>query len=64
MLMKQSEASDMKAMLDAFLRAVDEGDASPDILSEPNDATIKAINELENGQTTHCSSYEDYISKI
>ena len=54
----------MKAMLDAFLRAVDEGDASPDILSEPNDATIKAINELENGQTTHCSSYEDYISKI
>ena len=61
MLMKQSDASDMKAMLDAFLRAVDEGDASPDILSEPNDATI---NELENGQTTHCSSYEDYISKI
>ena len=62
--MKQSDASDMKAMLDAFLRAVDEGDASPDILSEPNDATIKAINELENGQITHCISYEDYISKI
>ena len=54
----------MKAMLDAFLRAVDEGGASPDILSEPNDATIKAINELENGQITHCISYEDYISKI
>ena len=61
MLMKPSCESDTKAMLDAFLRAVDEGGASPDILSEPNDATI---NELENGQTTHCSSYEDYISKI
>ena len=64
MLMKPSCESDTKAILDAFLRAVDEGGASPDILSEPNDATIKAINELENGQTTHCSSYEDYISKI
>lgn len=61
--MRQCDKNDMETKPDVFLGAV-EDEATPGVLSEPNDATIKAINELENGQTTHCSSYEDYISKI
>ncbi len=45
MLMKQSDASDMKAMLDAFLRAVDVGDASPDVEDFDPEAFIANLNK-------------------
>lgn len=43
--MKPSCESDTKAMLDAFLRAVDEGDASPDVEDFDPEAFIANLNK-------------------
>ncbi len=34
------------------------------VIEEPNDATIAAMKELENGGGTRCNSFEEYLKAV
>ncbi|MBO7416704.1 MAG: hypothetical protein J6U22_09025 [Bacteroidaceae bacterium] len=34
------------------------------VIEEPNDATLKAMEEIRNGGGTHCDSFEDYLKAV
>lgn len=34
------------------------------VIEEPNDATLKAMEEIRNGGGTRCDSFEDYLKAV
>ena len=34
------------------------------VIEEPNDATLAAMKELENGGGTRCNSFEEYLKAV
>lgn len=34
------------------------------VIEEPNDATLKAMEEIRNGGGTRCESFEDYLKAV
>lgn len=32
--------------------------------NEPNDTTLKAINEIKNGEVTRCKTFEEYLNAV
>lgn len=34
------------------------------VIDEPNETTIAAIKEIENGGGTRCNSFEDYLKSV
>ena len=34
------------------------------VIEEPNDTTLAAIQEIENGGGTRCESFEDYLKAV